>query len=184
MYPSKNAFTFVELLITISILSILWTIAFISLSHETGNTRNTVMIENMSSLAYKINLQQAKWFHLKDFLKNDLFSFHWVNGSINSSIVLVHNNNYWVWDIDFPSLQLKSDEFQNWDWKLPLFAYANNGRNFSRFQIASNINDKAGNQVSILKWNYYKSSPWDIETLISLSGSNDLVVDGITQDLY
>jgi len=48
--PSKLAFTLVELIVVITILAILWTIAFISLQWYSRSTRNSVRISDLSNI--------------------------------------------------------------------------------------------------------------------------------------
>ncbi len=50
MKPSKQAFTLVELIVVITILAILWTIAFISLQWYSRDTRNSVRISDLSNI--------------------------------------------------------------------------------------------------------------------------------------
>ena len=50
MNQEKKAFTLVELIVSITILSVLWTIAFLSLNWYTKWSRNSVRITNLSSV--------------------------------------------------------------------------------------------------------------------------------------
>jgi prepilin-type N-terminal cleavage/methylation domain-containing protein len=59
MNKQKQAFTLVELIVVITILAILWTIAFISLQWYSRDSRDSVRISDMSSIKTTLEL-----FHL------------------------------------------------------------------------------------------------------------------------
>ena len=59
MNPQKNAFTLVELIVVITILAILWTIAFISLQWYSKDARDSIRISDISSIKTSLEL-----FHL------------------------------------------------------------------------------------------------------------------------
>jgi prepilin-type N-terminal cleavage/methylation domain-containing protein len=58
---NKSAFTLVELIVVITILSILWTIAFISLQWFSRDARNSKVNSDLRSLASIVEVAQAGW---------------------------------------------------------------------------------------------------------------------------
>jgi prepilin-type N-terminal cleavage/methylation domain-containing protein len=57
---TKKAFTLVELIVVITILAILGTIAFISLQGYSADARNTKRANDVSSIAQKISIEIGK----------------------------------------------------------------------------------------------------------------------------
>lgn len=57
---SKRAFTLVELIVTITILAILWTIAFISVENYTIYARDVVRVSDMSNMSKALDFTYAK----------------------------------------------------------------------------------------------------------------------------
>ena len=66
----KKAFTLVELIVVITILAILWTISFISLSNYSKEARDSKRITDTSSLLSKINIEEVRWRPLSDLIIN------------------------------------------------------------------------------------------------------------------
>lgn len=59
----KQAFTLVELIVVITILAILWTIAFISFQWYSTNARNWVRLADLNNISKSLELfYSAKWF--------------------------------------------------------------------------------------------------------------------------
>lgn len=58
MYNFKKAFTLVELIITITILAILWTIAFISMISYSATARDSVRVSDISKIKTSLDLFQ------------------------------------------------------------------------------------------------------------------------------
>lgn len=60
MYPNNQAFTLVELIVTIAILAILWTIAFISLQWYSEQSRDSTRISDISTIKTSLELFQLE----------------------------------------------------------------------------------------------------------------------------
>jgi len=58
---NKQAFTLVELIVVITILAILWTIAFISLQWYSKYARDSVRISDLSNIEKQLELTLVKW---------------------------------------------------------------------------------------------------------------------------
>ena len=60
MITNKKGFTLVELIVSITILAILWTIAIISFQWYTKNSRDSVRIADVNNLQTWLELFQVK----------------------------------------------------------------------------------------------------------------------------
>ncbi len=60
MRNTKKAFTLVELIVVITILAVLGTIAFISLQGYSGEARDTKRLQNVNDLVKKVNIEVSK----------------------------------------------------------------------------------------------------------------------------
>jgi prepilin-type N-terminal cleavage/methylation domain-containing protein len=65
---TKKGFTLVELIVVITILAILWTIAFISLQGYSGDARDSRRITETADLAKKVSIELAKSVDIKKIL--------------------------------------------------------------------------------------------------------------------
>ena len=63
---NSKAFTLVELIVVITILAILWTIAFISLQGYSANARDSVRISNLTNMDKWLSIVQVKDWVLPD----------------------------------------------------------------------------------------------------------------------
>ncbi len=68
MRNTKNAFTLVELIVVITILAILGTIAFISLQGYSADARNSKRTSDLGNLQSSISLKQVEWVPLLSFI--------------------------------------------------------------------------------------------------------------------
>jgi prepilin-type N-terminal cleavage/methylation domain-containing protein len=71
MRNTKQAFTLVELIVVITILAILGTIAFISLQGYSADARNSTRTTNLNTMVSKINLQLTSGSPIMSFASND-----------------------------------------------------------------------------------------------------------------
>jgi len=60
MRNTKKAFTLVELIVVITILAVLGTIAFISLQGYSGEARDSKRLQNVNDLVKKVNIEVSK----------------------------------------------------------------------------------------------------------------------------
>ena len=61
MIKNKNAFTLIELIVVVVILSILWTIAFISIQEYSSDSRNSVRITDLWIIKQSLWLFEINW---------------------------------------------------------------------------------------------------------------------------
>jgi len=74
MKNTKNAFTLVELIVVITILAILGTIAFISLQGYSADARNSKRTSDIGNIQSAISLKQVEGVPLLSFVVNDTAS--------------------------------------------------------------------------------------------------------------
>ena len=176
----KKAFTLVELIVVITILAILWTIAFISLSWYSKEARDSKRITDTSSLLSKINIEEVRWTNLSDLIITEA-------DTVTLKILWEDNPNVQSFrKANFKTLKEDEKNFEDpfkkgqyypmayaiwWEWK---DAY--------KFVQIATVSEKENR--NIIKWNYYKLEESDDESLFK-SGStkytekpgSDLVYD-------
>jgi len=85
MRNTKNAFTLVELIVVITILAILGTIAFISLQGYSQDAKNSKVTSDLASLAKKITIRTtdvANSVSLKELVTNRDSSKEFPDGTV------------------------------------------------------------------------------------------------------
>ena len=143
MNPQKNAFTLVELIVVITILAILWTIAFISLQWYSKDARDSIRISDISSIKTSLEL-----FHLnsgKYPLPDDKQIVDY------STETLWYQWNFWTTVISSLSRSMSEVPTDPLTAKKYIFSVANNK---NEFEI-----------LSLLEWDWIALNP-----LIPLSG--------------
>lgn len=152
----KQAFTLVELIVVITILAILGTIAFISLQGYSQDAKNSKVTSDIASLAQKVTIRTtdvANATTLPDLVNtwatNEIAAW---NRSFNSGST---NISYWVGNINFTELQESGDKFKDPEGKDYIAAYAIDWK-FVTFQIAWQIKDSAWIYTAKINWNYYQ----------------------------
>ena len=157
----RKAFTLVELIVVITILAILWTIAFISLSWYSKEARDAKRATDTSSLLSKINIEHTRWTPISDLITNtdDVYlQILWNSGSLVKTF----------WEADFKILKEDEKNFRDpsnksqnypmayaigWKWK--------DKYNFIQIATISEKENKA-----LIKWNYYRGEdPKDAKSL-------------------
>jgi prepilin-type N-terminal cleavage/methylation domain-containing protein len=145
-------FTLVELIVVVTILAILWTIAFISLQWYTQEARDSKRISDVRSLISKITIENTKWTSYSEIIgseeaKNTL-TINWtsqtgtqnIKNPINRELLKENKENF-------------VDPLNNHPYP---FAYANweaGLQNYNFMQLAY-VSEKTG--WTKLVWNYYK----------------------------
>lgn len=163
----KKAFTLVELIVVITILAILWTIAFISLEWYSWEARDSKRLNDVNNIFKKISLERVKWVYPENLMVN------WVDTS--SWLIL-----WWIiptksaqWTVNFSEIKEEENSFKDPKWNNYILSYAIwwSGTWAYKFVQLATINERKNEAV--LVWDYYKLQTWDSESLI-FSNSNDL----------
>lgn len=104
----KQWFTLVELIVVITILAILWTIAFISLQSYTKNARDWVRVSDINNISKWIVLYQAKSWILPLPEQFTTINASWTIIRYQWIAWLSVLNTAWLWNL------------QQWAWKDPV----------------------------------------------------------------
>ena len=184
MRSTKNqAFTLVELIVVITILAILGTIAFISLQGYSQDAKNAKIGSDLSSIAKKITIRTTDVSNaasLNDILLWDTSSWtldhdSWTFGS-GAIVIGATGTSYKVWTVDFVQLQESKDDFVDNDKRDYLYGFAAFKKNIM-YQVAGQIKDAAGLQTAVVKWNFYGNGNNEPELglIISNDGTHSIV---------
>ena len=172
----RKAFTLVELIVVITILAILWTIAFISLSWYSKEARDSKRITDTSSLLSKINIEQTKWTPLSDLItigEPVTLQILWEN---NPNVQSFREANFKTLKEDEKNFRDPSNKFQNYPLAYAIWWTWKDAYKFIQIATISEKENKA-----VIKWNYYRSeNPNDAKSLfviweIELEDSADIL---------
>jgi len=104
-----KGFTLVELIVVITILAILGTIAFISLQGYTKTARNSVRLDAVSKLATSLDSYKVQW--------KNLMAFAFTGSEVPSAQIgwtgAIVGTDYIAWSLNAQSLQIKPEQFQD-----------------------------------------------------------------------
>lgn len=109
MRNTKKAFTLVELIVVITILAILGTIAFISLQGYSSDARNSKRTSDLGSIISKMTIEITKWVSLLSFVADNTSA---VTG-ITIAWTGVTAADYKAWVVNYLALDMKESEFQD-----------------------------------------------------------------------
>lgn len=157
---NKGAFTLIELIVTVTILAILWTIAFISLSWYSWDARDSKRISDIKNLANKINIEQAKGETLWDLIINTNTESGQILGQINQLVRSFGKANFEKLKENGKNFRDPSDDTRDYPLSYAIWGTWSWAYNF--FQIAT-ISEKE-NKTKIM-WNYYKKEDSDLDSL-------------------
>ena len=113
MRNTKKAFTLVELIVVITILAILGTIAFISLQGYSADARNSKRTSDINTLAGKMNIQSTEGTALLSFVSGSSGELSPVQVAWTGAIA---GNDYAAWVPNYLVLWVKSDDFKDSTW--------------------------------------------------------------------
>lgn len=165
------AFTLVELIVVITILAILWTIAFINLQWYSTSARDSKRLSDINNIQKKIWIELSKWIPLSNLISTV---------KINQGLTIDSNTSATSiqWTAIFQALKEEWNNFKDpitkWDyilsysiWWTWTWAY--------KFTQISTVNEEKNQAV--VKWNYYKMHSWDSES-ITKDNNNIFVTNG------
>lgn len=143
MQHKKYAFTLVELIVVISILAILGTIAFVSLQWYSAEARNAKRQSDLTNIVKNISLKRVEWVDLSAFLSDSTSS---LSGTTKIRIsghewAVALDGKYAAGNINYTVLGVKQEDFLD-----PTFNvgykmwYTDYGK---RFEVAATIEDDA-----------------------------------------
>jgi len=171
-----KGFTLVELIVVITILAILWTIAFINLQWYSWSARDSKRESDVSNILKKVSVEQIKWVTWWELIDNQ---------STNSVVINEIATNAIQWTPKF--LQLKEDwnSFKDpatkADYVLSYAKWWTSTWAYNFLQIAT-INEERNEAV--VKWNYYMFNTVTDSPSIIKNASDLFVVDWWSQLPY
>ncbi len=108
MKENNAWFTLVELIVVISILAILWTIAFLSFQWYSAEARNSKRISNLWNVSEKIIFETIQWVKIKSLVKDRTNTLSWHVYWWVDSILW---DNYDAWTINFDAIWVNEENF-------------------------------------------------------------------------
>lgn len=179
MKKSRIAFTLVELIVVITILAILWTIAFITLQWYSMDARDSKRVSDVRSLLNKINVENVKWVEYEKMLSATTFS--WTTQIKENPLKINGEDKTWYQGIvNFSQLKEDGKSFKDPRDKVTDYpmAYAEwsvwvepNTVSYKFVEMAT-INERKWQAV--VMWNYYRMKPDDSPSLF-INGDGDKV---------
>lgn len=148
MKTNKKAFTLVELIVVITILAILGTVAFISLQEYTTMARNSVRIDGISKISSAIEIRRQSGINILSFVNtwNEVPS-----AEIGWEPVSVWND-YKAWELNTSAIELKKSDFIDPSNGQPFLVGATS-KKWGQFEVVATIED-SGVDSSKVKWKY------------------------------
>ena len=176
---TKKAFTLVELIVVITILAVLGTIAFISLQGYSGEARDSKRLSNVNDLIKKVNIELSKGTALSTLVAA------WTgNGTALTNVsTLVTINNADATEanqgaVNFATLKEDGENFKDGtsDYR---FSYAIGGTGSGSYKfIQMATKAEATNQVKLVG-NYYKlNNATDFDSIVLLDPTAATWVSG------
>lgn len=149
MFMKNNkAFTLVELIVVITILAILWTVAFLSLQEYTTLARNSVRIDWVSKIASAVEIKKQWWINILSFVNtgNELSSAEigW-----ESAIVW---SDYKAGTINTSAMELKNNDFTDPS-NDQLFMIGATTKKWGEYQVVATLEQNWKNEAQI-SWTY------------------------------
>ncbi len=148
MRNTKSAFTLVELIVVITILAILGTIAFISLQGYSAEARNSKRIQDLSSISSSLNIKLTRGMSVLSAIADDANTV----GSVSlAGGVTITTSNYNAGAVNYTSLEMKASEFSDpFDDAYVIGATTLSG---GPFELAASV-EQDGGEVALVSGNF------------------------------
>ncbi|MDD2907071.1 MAG: leucine-rich repeat protein [Candidatus Gracilibacteria bacterium] len=171
MKKNNKAFTLVELIVVITILAILGTIAFINLQGYSTSARDGKRVSDINNIMKKIGIESSKGTSLSSLITTTKTnSGLTINGQVGGSIQGVAN---------FATLKEDGSKFKDpvtkGDYVLS-YSVGGSGTGAYKFNQVSTVNEETN--TAVVKGNYYKMQPSDSPSITYNPDSTYFVVDG------
>jgi len=189
MKKVQKGFTLVELIVVITILAILGTIAFISLQGYSQDARDSKVTSDTRSIASVIETKLTEGNSVHDFVgsadaNNQVAAAQGLTGTFASGVTM-GSGTYNVGGLDFLELGQSSADFTdaNGDdiYKIGTFTTTEDSESYVMYQVAG-IKGGVDAPVGVVKGNYIYVDGTDTEGLVSASGGSLPLEDGIAAD--
>lgn len=197
MKKVQKGFTLVELIVVITILAILGTIAFISLQGYSQDAKNSKVVNDVASIAKVIELETTNGKTLSSMVASytgakdvDIHNGTSTDSTFGSGLTM-SGAAYNVGNIDFLVLKQNPTDFRTEGgsdmYFLGVLSNTVNGENYSYYQVVGQEGPSDG-LTAVVKGNYLYNSAVALEetglVAQSLSGAGLEQGDAITSSLY
>ena len=187
MIKAQKGFTLVELIVVITILAILGTIAFISLQGYSQDAKNSKVTSDLRTLASSIETRLTDGMDLTTIVDTDKKATNTVdnnvstfgNVSLDTPVVIddtATTGNYEVGTINFISLKQNGTDFIDPEKNGYLVAYVASG-SVAYYQVAGQTKGAVGYKA-VIKGNYLDEGGADADGLFSASGATTELTNG------
>lgn len=149
MINTKKAFTLVELIVVITILAILGTIAFISLQGYSADARNSKRTEDLNNLAGSVNIKTTKGSPLLSFVA-DTTAQPGAGLSIGGEDA--DSTNYKAGTPNYTALGVKAEDFK--DPTDVAYRIGATTKKNGQFEFAASMENGAGDDTAKVTGNY------------------------------
>ena len=164
----RQWFTLVELIVVITILAILWSIAFISLQGYSADARNSKRTSDLNSLISGITTQLAQWQSVFNFVSGTANNVP----SISIAWATPSGTEYAAWTVNYSALPIKAADFKDPSANQDYIIWATTKIN-GKYELAASMEQWAGQRTARLVWNFNPRAATTSGTY--LTGSNNTV---------
>lgn len=198
MKKIQKGFTLVELIVVITILAILGTIAFISLGGYAQDAKNAKVWTDLTNLAKAIDIAVidgsiilpniTTWGNEADNGVDTSATITVYDSNNNASTGTLLTSNYKVWTVNFTALRQNGDDFLDPENNSYVAAVTSSGGE-AYYQLAGQRIEGSGTYTAILKWNYIAQAGDSIGLISAKNTTTDPIINGedlgdATTDLY
>jgi type II secretory pathway pseudopilin PulG len=165
----------VELIVVITILAVLATVAFISLTGYSQDAKNSKVASDIRSLVSAIEAGSAKGdFTIKEIVTAHDPDYAVTTENANSGAIILddidNTDSYRVGEVDFPTIKQNGDDFNDGTNDY-LVAYVSSGA-FAGYNVAGQTKNEAGTAQAYIAGNYIQVIAADAPSLISQNGTS------------
>jgi len=181
MKNTNKGFTLVELIVVITILAILGTIAFISLQGYSQDAKNSKVLNDVRSIvtAVEVKLTEGS-VSMANVVDGNTLSDPADNGvtwTFGSGSILGTDGTYSVGGVNFTGLRQNGADFSDSEGNPYIAAVAINGTDNSFYQVVGQTKNADATYTAVLKGNYVQVAGTDAIGLVSETAETTGVVN-------